>query len=198
MFSEERCHFIYVEIKSLFLYKVQGSFFFFFLKGPSSSKGFYAQCWIINEVMNCSCCLLFCQSAVWLESRLTLCASDPWKAARRRQIEPGIEYVGEQGGGEARFLRSPLNGAGCVWGAGPNSPIILWVGTGKDGHDRRWQRCRRRRWAGTRSRAADVTCHSLRMSKMDPDLTDLTRSPSDDVIEGGFAVIVTLGEDTGA
>lgn len=36
------------------------------------------------------------------------------------------------------------------------------------------------------------------MAKMDPDLTDLTRSPSVDVIEGGFAVIVTLGEDTGA
>lgn len=77
-----------------------------------SCKGFYAGSWIMNKVMNCSCCLLFCQSADWLESRLdpspllSLFASDPWKAARRQQIEPGIEY----GGAEARFLRSPLNG----------------------------------------------------------------------------------------
>lgn len=108
---------------TLFIFKINSIFFcnkfFLLLTGSSWSKGFYAGFWIMNEVMNCSCCLLFCQSAVWRESRLTLCASDHWKAARGWQIEPGIEYAegaGRRwdGGAEARFLRSPLNGAGCA------------------------------------------------------------------------------------
>lgn len=42
----------------------------FLLLKRYSCKGFYAGSWIMNKVMNCSCCLLFCQSADWRESRL--------------------------------------------------------------------------------------------------------------------------------
>lgn len=165
MWEEDRCHFIYVEIKLHIFSNI-----FLLLKGSSSSKGFYARFWIINEVMNCSCCLLFCQSAVWLESRLTLCASDPWKAAKRRQIEPGIEYVGEQGGwrwdGEGRrqgFSEVPLNGAGWAH-ADADVRVRCWPGftlgtRGKDGHGGTTL------LSGKRSSTADVNLHSVETLK---------------------------------
>lgn len=133
-----------------------------------SCKGFYAGSWIMNKVMNCSCCLLFCQSAVWPESRLdpppllSIFASDPWKAARRQQSEPGIEHRGA----EAGFLRSPLNGLDVhtpilwMWNTGLNTPVTPRVWTERRARNSSWGTALAEMML-SRNGGAGITCHSF-------------------------------------